>query len=224
MSQGFIPLYRKMLDEWFWKNLNTGHLMNTLLLLANHKKVTIPFEGRKRIINRGEFITTHRDLADFAGMSKSTLKRTLGTLINEEEVELIPTRATHIRIIRYNYFMTGSLDQGWTKDEPLVVLNNNDNNDKNDIYNSTDIKSVNEVISEIMEDEIFTSEVKKKFSLNNHSLEGEIDHMYNNYLEKNKTTYNWKASLKSWLYNGQKIEKNYVEKAFAESDAYDNPE
>ena len=52
MSQGFIQLHRKILDEWFWKKPTIGHLMNTLLLLANHKKAIIPFEGKKRIINR----------------------------------------------------------------------------------------------------------------------------------------------------------------------------
>ena len=53
MSQDFIQLYRKILDEWFWKNPNSGHLMTTFLLLANHKEVQVLFEGKKRIIRKG---------------------------------------------------------------------------------------------------------------------------------------------------------------------------
>ena len=224
MSQGFIQLHRKILDEWFWKNPNSGHLMTTFLLLANHKEVKVLFEGKKRIIRKGELITTHRDLVDITKIPKTTIKRTIDTLIDGKEIIKIKTKATHIRILRYDYFMTDSFDQSWTKDEPFKVLNNNDNNDNNYTNNQTDIKSVEDVVAEIMDDELFMDEIKNKFHLHSSQVEDEIDHMYHSYKEKNKNSYNWKASLKNWLHNGIKIEHNYAQKEMAKSDAYDNPE
>jgi|LWDU01.1.fsa_nt_gi transcription initiation factor IIE alpha subunit len=228
MSQGFIPLYRKIQDEWFWTNSKYAQAMIWLLLKANHEDKEVTFKGAKRTIKRGEHITTYRDLAEDWGCSKSTIERTLRALEEEGEIRIIETKATHIKIIKYDYYlhddfvpmMGNSRDKHGTRES----LNNNDNNDKNNIYNQTDIKSVNGDISEIMEDEAFISEIKRKFSLNDHTLENEIDHMFNSFLEKNKITNNWKASLKNWLYNGQKIEKNYIAKDRAESDAYDSPE
>ena len=224
MSQGFIQLHRKILDEWFWKNPNSGHLMTTFLLLANHKEVKVLFEGKKRIIRKGELITTHRDLVDITKIPKTTIKRTIDTLIDEKEIIKIKTKATHIRILRYDYFMTDSFDQSWTKDEPFKVLNNNDNNDNNYTNNQTDIKSVKDVVAEIMDDELFMDELKNKFHLHSSQVEDEIDHMCCSHLENNKPINNPKASLKIWLYNGRKIEHNYAQKEMAKSDAYDNPE
>lgn len=224
MSQGFIQLHRKILDEWFWKNPNSGHLMTTFLLLANHKEMKVLFEGKKRIIRKGELITTHRDLVDITKIPKTTIKRTIDTLIDGKEIIKIKTKATHIRILRYDYFMTDSFDQSWTKDEPFKVLNNNDNNDKNYTNNQTDIKSVEDVVAEIMDDELFMDEIKNKFHLHSSQVEDETDHMYHSYKEKNKNSYNWKASLKNWLHNGRKIDTNYAQKEMAKSDAYDNPE
>ena len=221
MSQGFIQLHRKILDEWFWKNPNSGHLMTTFLLLANHQEKQVLFEGEKRSIMRGELITTQRDLVDITTIPKTTIKRTIDTLIDGKEIIKIKTKATHIRILRYDHFMTDSFDQRWTKGEPLKVLNNNDNNDNNNTNNQTDVKSVYE---EIFYDESFIESVKNKFRLNDEQLEDEIDHMYHSFSEKNKISNNWKSSLKTWLYSGRKIEKNYIQREIAKSNAYDNPE
>ena len=54
--------------------------------------------------------------------------------------------------------MTDSFDQSWTKDEPFKVLNNNDNNDNNYTNNQTDIKSVEDVVAELVDDELFMDE------------------------------------------------------------------
>ena len=231
MSQGFIQLHRKILDEWFWKDLKLAHLMVGLLLRANHKDNEVTFKGAKRTIKRGEHITTYRDLAEDWGCSKSTVERRLRALEEEGEIRIIETKATHIEIIKYDYYlnddfvpmMGNSRDQHGTRES----LNNNDknyNNDKNDknnINNQTDIKSVDEVIAEIIDDESFIENIKDKFQLNDQQLEDEVDHMCCSYLEKNKTTSNWQASLKYWLYNGRKIEQNYINKEIAKSNAYD---
>ena len=54
MSQGFIQLYRKILDEWFWSDSKLCHLMITLILEANHQLKEVNFQGKKRIIGIGE--------------------------------------------------------------------------------------------------------------------------------------------------------------------------
>ena len=218
MSQGFIQLYRKILDEWFWKDPKLAHLMATLILEANHQPKMVSFQGEKRMIGRGETVRTTRDLASKTGISKSSISRMFKKLSKENEIDIIETKASHIRVIRYNHFLTIVLDENWDKVGTSVGLNNNDNNNTN---NQTDVKSV---YREILHDESFVEIIKNKFRLNDEQLEDEIDHMYHSFSEKNKISNNWKSSLMNWLYNGIKIEKNYIQREIAKSNAYDNPE
>ena len=81
MPQGFIQLHRKIQEEWFWNNSKLSHLMVDLILRANHEAKEVSFKGEKRTINRGETITTYRDLGQELGSSKSTIERLIKKLI-----------------------------------------------------------------------------------------------------------------------------------------------
>ena len=72
MSRGFIQLHRKIQDEWFWNDPRLVQTMIGLLLRANHEPKEVSFKGEKRLINRGEHITTYRDLANEWGCGRST--------------------------------------------------------------------------------------------------------------------------------------------------------
>ena len=218
MSQGFIQLHRKILDEWFWSDSKLCHLMITLILEANHQLQEVSFQGKKRTIGVGETIRTTRQLASITGIPKSSISRMLKKLCEVDEIKILETKASHIKVLRYHHFLTSDLDENWDKDGTGMGLNNNDNNNTN---NQTDVKSVYE---EIFYDESFIESVKNKFRLNDEQLEDEIDHMYHSFSEKNKISNNWKSSLKTWLYSGRKIEKNYIQREIAKSNAYDNPE
>ena len=223
MSQGFIQLHRKILDEWFWKDPKLAHLMVTLILEVNHQPKMVSFQGEKRMIGRGETIRTTRQLDSITGIPKSTISKMLKRLCKENEIEIIKTKASHIRILKYEQYLTDDFDENWDKDGTEMGLNNNDKNDNNYINNQKDIKSFNEVVAEIMDDESFIENIKDKFQLNDQQLEDEVDHMYCSHLENDKPINNPKASFKNWLYNGIKMKINYIQKEIAKSNAYDNP-
>ena len=221
MSQGFIQLYRKILDEWFWSDSKLCHLMITLILEANHQLQEVSFQGKKRTIGVGETIRTTRQLASITGIPKSSISRMLKNLCEANEIKILETKASHIKILRYHNFLTSDLDENWDKDGTGMGLNNNDNNNTN---NNINVKSVEDVVAEIMDDKLFMDEINNMFRLRGKEIEDQIDHMYHSYREKNKNSYNWKASFKNWLHIGRKIEHNYAQKEMAKSDAYDNPE
>ena len=133
MSQGFIQLHRKIQEEWFWNHSKLSHLMVDLILRANHEPKEVSFKGEKRTINRGEHITTYRDIAQDLGSSKSTIERLIKQLIKGDELEIIPTKATHIRVVKYDYYLNDDfspkMGNAWDKDGTRESLNNNDNNE-----------------------------------------------------------------------------------------------
>ena len=216
MSQGFIQLHRKIQDEWFWTNSKYAHAMIGLLLRANHEDKEVTFQGAKRTIKRGEHIATYRDLAEDWGCSKSTIERTLRALKENGEIRIIETKATHIKIIKYDYYlnddfvpmMGNSRDKHGTRES----LNNNDNNEnKINTINIADLKTSEREKSateEIMEDEGFINGIIKKFHIDKADIKDDIYAMETHYEEKCEKPNSWKSALKKWLIMGKKIEKN----------------
>ena len=228
MSQGFIQLHRKIQDEWFWTNSKYAHAMIGLLLRANHEDKEVTFQGAKRTIKRGEHIATYRDLAEDWGCSKSTIERTLRALKENGEIRIIETKATHIKIIKYDYYlnddfvpmMGNSRDKHGTRES----LNNNDNNEnKINTMNIADLKTSEREKSateEIMEDEGFINGIIKKFHIGLPDIKDEIYEMESYYEEKCEKPNSWKPALKTWLIRGKKIEKNINNRMMDDSGEY----
>ena len=215
MSQGFIQLHRKILDEWFWKDPKLAHLMVTLILEANHQPKMVSFQGEKRMIGRGETVRTTRDLSSKTGISKSSISRMLKKLCEVDEIKILETKASHIKVLRYHHFLTSDLDENWDKDGTGMGLNNNDNN-TNTI---ADYKSAKE---EFFNDEESVNKVMNDFGINSISkLEDEINHLIADYLEKGKSTKNFLSSVNKWLIIRRKNIGKYGDKIIAESHLFD---
>ena len=211
MPQGFIQLHRKILDEWFWKDPKLAHLMVTLILEANHQPKMVSFQGEKRMIGRGETVRTTRDLSSKTGISKSSISRMLKKLCEVDEIKILETKASHIKVLRYHHFLTSDLDENWDKDGTGMGLNNNDNN-TNTI---ADYKSAKE---EFFNDEESVNKVMNDFGINSISkLEDEINHLIADYLEKGKSTKNFLSSVNKWMINRKKFLEKYQNKLIAES-------
>lgn len=215
MSQGFIQLHRKILDEWFWSDSKLCHLMITLILEANHQLQEVSFQGKKRTIGVGETIRTTRQLASITGIPKSSISRMLKKLCEVNEIRILETKASHIKVLRYNQFLTSDLDENWDKDGTGMGLNNNDNN-TNTI---ADYESAKE---EFFNDEESVNKVMNDFGINSISkLEDEIDHLIADYLEKGKSTKNFLSSVNKWLIIRRKNLGKYGNKIIAESQLFD---
>ena len=215
MSQGFIQLHRKILDEWFWRDPKLAHLMVTLILEANHQLQEVSFQGKKRTIRRGETIRTTRQLDSITGIPKSSISKMLKILCEENEIEIIKTKASHIRILKYEYYLTDDFDENWDKDGTEMGLNNNDNNNTNTIADYESAKD------EFFNDQESVNKVMNDFGINSISkLEDEIDHLIADYLEKGKSTKNFLSSVNKWMINRKKILEKYQNKLIAESQLF----
>lgn len=87
MSQGkgYIRLHRQIQDCWIW---DTGKFDKRsawidLIMTANHKEVKILFDGKLQEIQRGQFVTSIKSLADRWGWSKSTVFEFLNVLVDD---------------------------------------------------------------------------------------------------------------------------------------------
>ena len=210
MSQGFIQLQRKIQEEWFWNNSKQSHLMVDLILRANHEAKEVSFKGEKRTINRGEHITTYRDLAQDLGSSKSTIERLIKKLIKGGELEIIPTKSTHIKVVKYDYYLNDDfspkMGNSWAKDGTKESLNNNYNNE-NTTHIIADRKSAEVSYDEMIEDEEFMNDLKKKFIFVTKNIDDELYTMESYYEEKGTSPRNWKAAFKKWLMRLKKFRR-----------------
>ena len=210
MSQGFIQLHRKIQEEWFWNDSKLSHLMIDLILRANHEAKEVSFKGEKRTINRGETITTYRDLGQELGYSKSTIGRSIKKLIKGGELEIIPTKATHIIVVKYDYYLNDDfspqIGNAWEKDGTKESLNNNYNNE-NTTHNIADRKSAEVSYDEMIEDEEFMNDLKKKFFFVTKNIDDELYTMLAHYEENGNSPRNWKAAFKKWLMRLKKFRR-----------------
>ena len=189
--------------------------MVTLILEANHQLQEVSFQGKKRTIRRGETIRTTRQLASITGIPKSTISIMLKILCEENEIEIIKTKASHIRILKYEYYLTDDFDKNWDKDGTEMGLNNNDNNNTNTI---ADYESAKE---KFFNDEENVNKVMNDFGIKDISkLEDEIDHLIADYLEKGKYTNNFISSVNKWLIIRKKNLEKYGSRLIAESQLF----
>ena len=216
MPQGFIQLHRKIQEEWFWRDPRLAHLMVTLILEANHQLQEVSFQGKKRTIRRGETIRTTRQLASITGIPKSSISRMLKRLCKENEIEILKTKASHIRILKYEYYLTDDFDENWDKDGAGMALNNNYNNE-NTTHTLTDFQSAKVSYEEMIEDEEFMNQIKKRFFFVTKNIDGEIYNMEAHYEEKGTPPRNWKAALKKWLSRLEKFKREDERKELAKA-------
>lgn len=114
-SQGWVKLYRKLLDKAIW-NCSTAEqkvILVAILLLANHEENQWQWKGKKFTCRPGQFITSLPSLAEATGCSiqnvrtalkkfkeyefltdESTKTGRLVTIINWEKYQTKPKEAT----------------------------------------------------------------------------------------------------------------------------------
>jgi len=214
MSQGFVPIHRKILDEWFWTNSKYAQAMIWLLLKANHEDHEVTFKGAKRTIKRGEHITTYRDLAEDWGCSKSTIERTLRALEEEGEIRIIETKATHIKIIRYEQFLASDFDKNWDKSGTEVGLNNNDNN----IYTFAEYQSAK---NEFLSDNDVVDKMRSKYSKTLARIDQESTLMIKHYYKKGKQIEDFEDALDTWLLKGKVMFEDAKQREYEKEQALD---
>lgn len=120
-SQGFIKVYRKMLEwEWFTEP-NTSHLFMYLLLSANYT----PQRWQGNVIQRGQLLTNLKKIQDDTGISRQSVRTCLKRLEKTGEITVESTnKYSVITICNYdNYQYPPNIDNNQpTLDEQINII------------------------------------------------------------------------------------------------------
>lgn len=147
-EQGWIKLYRNIMDHWTAKDkpYNFFAALCYLFLIANHKDNKILFDGKPLIVKRGSFVTSISKLSEVFGWSTKKTRNFLRNLKVDGTITIeSTTRGTTITIVNYDvYQIRGQTEElqkeqqenslGTTK-ELLGNTNKNEKNDKNEKNN-----------------------------------------------------------------------------------------
>jgi hypothetical protein len=76
LSQGFVKVYRSMMQEWWYRKPNYVHLYLHLLLLASYtdSKFKHYFKGQEIRLKPGQFITGRKELAKATGIKEGSIE------------------------------------------------------------------------------------------------------------------------------------------------------
>lgn len=114
--EGWIKLYRKMLDWEWYKDVNTKGLFLHLLLIANSNDIT----WRGIEIKRGQVLTSRSTLAVETGLSEGQVKRSLEKLIATNNVTTKATnKYTIITLCNYESYQVSPIDSDQPADQLL---------------------------------------------------------------------------------------------------------
>lgn len=134
INDGYISLYRSLLESAFYKRSEYVHLWIHLLLKANHKDSKFLWNNQERIIKRGQLITGRKTLSKETGINESTIETILNLFETQHQIQQQKTnRFRCITIIKYEQFQNfnSSFNNQLTTNSQQNNTNNNNNNDNN---------------------------------------------------------------------------------------------
>lgn len=219
MDRGFISLHRKILDNSISKKPELFSLFVYLILKASHKKLRFVFNGAEQVINRGEFISGRKKIAEHFDLTENKIWRHLQTL---QRLGLILLKSNNrfsiITIVKYSIYqeVRVKLDNKSTTNRQQVDTYNNNNNNNNIIKKRESAPTIflKPILKEIIE------------YWNINQLKGgsnEAEKFYN-YYESNgwrvgrSPMKNWKAAVRNW----QQRMKEYSKPILANNGQYVN--
>ncbi|NLK71936.1 MAG: hypothetical protein GX285_02810 [Clostridiales bacterium] len=145
MAEGYIKLYRNLLENPVTSKPEMAWLWCVLLLSANHKDVKMIWNGESITIKAGQMITGRKQLSRITGLSESFIYRALKYFESEQQIEQQKNnKFTLITILNWEKYQGNGTtneqqieqqmnNQRTTSEQP-VNTNKNDKNDKNKDY------------------------------------------------------------------------------------------
>ena len=102
-EQGFIKVYRSMLQWEWWDDLNTWRLFMTILIMANWKDK----KWHGKTIPRGSLWTSLKSLSKQSGLSVRQVRVSLDKLIMTNEVtNQVTKRGRLITVVNYDFYQS----------------------------------------------------------------------------------------------------------------------
>lgn len=169
----FVLINRSIFEWGWWKDIYVSHLFVSLILLANHNaKVVKGIE-----INRGQHLTSVKELSFITGMSETAIKSSLKKLKSTGEIvdDVKPNKYRIITIVNYDKFQgivsRSTTDNATNSKTDNKTNNATDNATTNNKYISNDIYIKEKKVSVAPTGQ--TDTVKKETSPSAVSPEGE---------------------------------------------------
>lgn len=106
-ASGYILLHRSLIDHWLWQGepFTKGQAWIDLLLLVNYKPGKTRFNGQVCEVDRGGRVTSYQVLAERWQWSKSSVKRFLKMLEDDQMIEIKTThRQTIVKVLNYDVY------------------------------------------------------------------------------------------------------------------------
>lgn len=106
--EGWIKIYRQIRNHWIWKDKEPFDKRSAwidLLLSVNHKSKKIPFENDFIEIERGQTLTSIKQLAERWSWSRHKVSDYLNQLEQDTMiVQIRDTRKTLVSIVNYSKY------------------------------------------------------------------------------------------------------------------------
>jgi len=128
--QGYIKLYRQIQKKGYYKKSTYIHLWVHLLLNANHKPKEFLWNNKLILIKEGQLLTGRKQLSQETGIPEGTTEDILNLFENEQQIR--QQKTTKFRLITIVNWQTYQSNP--TAKQQQADTNNNDKNDKNNIY------------------------------------------------------------------------------------------
>lgn len=101
LKQGYIKLFRKIVNWEWYTDVNTCHLFMHMLIMANHDTQ----KWRGEVIERGTFVTSYGSLSSETGLTVREVRTALKHLISTGDIEVKATKQnTRIYIVKYDFY------------------------------------------------------------------------------------------------------------------------
>ena len=108
IMEGWIKIYRQIRNHWIWKDKEPFDKRSAwidLLLSVNHKSKKIPFENDFIEIERGQTLTSIKQLAERWSWSRHKVSDYLNQLEQDTMiVQVRDTRKTLVSIVNYSKY------------------------------------------------------------------------------------------------------------------------
>ena len=107
-GKGYIKIYRDIWDHWIWKSnrpFDEFHAWVDLIMLMNHQREEVLFDGKVLTVKRGSKITSLRNLAIRWGWGKNRVSDFLNTLEENGMISQVrDSKKTVISVVNYSIY------------------------------------------------------------------------------------------------------------------------
>jgi hypothetical protein len=209
MNEGFIKLYRKIIDWEWYTDVNTKSLFIHLLLMANHADQ----RWRGQVIKRGSLVTSYGSLAVQTGLSVKQVRNSLKKLEKTGDVASKSTnRNTLIMVLNYDSYQSMGQTKGIQTADNGHTIGQTEGNQRatnKNVKNDKNIKNKERVERKLPPtlDQIITYKIEINSSV-------DAERFYDYYNATNWTTGNtpivdWKAVFRNWSRNEKSRANDY---------------